>query len=161
MNPWRASTSFTTLMKWSGTGAGSSASGYVLVVLTGFLIGIASGITGVGGGIFLVPAMVAGFGIAQRVAQGTSLVAILPTVAVGAFAHYRRGNVDAGAALSMGLAGMPAALVGALAALWLPQPILAGAFGLMLMAAAVPMWPTKLKLVQIQEFPLQSMEAPK
>ena len=144
-----------------GTGAVISTSGYALIVLTGFLIGIASGVTGVGGGIFLVPAMVAGFGIAQRVAQGTSLVAILPTVAVGAFAHHRRGNVDLGAALSMGLAGMPAALVGALAALWLPQSILAGLFGLLLLAAAVPMWPKRLKLVPIQEFPLQSMEAPK
>jgi len=144
-----------------GTGAVISTLGYMLIVLAGFVIGIVSGITGVGGGIFLVPAMVTGFGIAQRVAQGTSLVAILPTVAVGAFAHYRRGNVDLGAALSMGLAGMPAALIGALAALWLPQSILAGLFGLMLLAAAVPMWPKRVKLAPIRELPLQSMEAHK
>src|ERR1700680_2057719 len=67
---------------------------YVLIAMTGLVIGIMSGLTGVGGGILIVPALVLGFGIGQRVAQGTSLLAVLPTAAIGAATHFRLGHVD-------------------------------------------------------------------
>ena len=76
------------------TGTSLDLERYLLITLSGLIIGILSGLTGIGGGIFLVPAMVLGFGISQRVAQGTSLVAILPTAAVGAITHHHNGNVD-------------------------------------------------------------------
>jgi len=114
---------------------------YILIVVTGLLIGILSGLTGVGGGIFMVPAMVIGFGIGQRIAQGTSLLAILPTAVVGAVTHNRHGNVDLRAAGWMAAAGVPAAVVGALLAQWLPERLLATLFGLFLVAAAFWVWP--------------------
>jgi len=98
--------------------------------VSGLIIGILSGLTGVGGGIFLVPAMVLGFGSSQRVAQGTSLVAILPTAAVGAITHHHNGNVDMRAAGWIAIAGVPAALVGSLLAFGLPDRVLPGVFGL-------------------------------
>jgi uncharacterized protein len=116
---------------------------YLLVTLSGLLIGVLSGLTGVGGGVFIVPTLVLGFGLAQRVAQGTSLVAILPTAAVGAVTHYRHGNVDLRAAGWIAFAGVPAALVGAALALWLPVRVLAGLFGLFLIFAAVRTWPRR------------------
>ena len=94
----------------------------------------------------LVPTMVLGFGIAQRIAQGTSLMAILPTAAVGAFTHYRHGNVDLRAAASMAGAGIPGALMGARLALWLPDRILLGLFGLFLIFGAVRMWPRRSRV---------------
>lgn len=116
---------------------------YVLISVAGFAIGFLSGLTGVGGGVFLVPTMVVGFGLAQRVAQGTSLVAILPTAVVGAWTHYRHGNVDLRAAGRIASAGVPAALVGAALALWLPERILLGLFGLFLLLAAYRTWPRR------------------
>lgn len=83
--------------------AHQSGLGLALVTLCGLAIGILSGLTGVGGGVLLVPA----FGIGQKVAQGTSLLAILPTEAVGAFVHQRHGDVDMAAAGRMSLAGVP------------------------------------------------------
>jgi uncharacterized membrane protein YfcA len=115
--------------------------GYLLVTLSGAAIGVLSGLTGVGGGILLVPTLVLGFGIGQRVAQGTSLLAILPTAAFGALVHRRQGDVDDGAAARMAVAGVPGALIGAVLALWLPQRVLAGLFGLLLIVMAVRMWP--------------------
>jgi len=117
--------------------------GYPLLVLSGAVIGTISGLTGVGGGVLLVPTLVFGFGIGQRVAQGTSLLAILPTAAVGAVAHQRRGDLDSRAAGWMSLGGVPGALAGAVLALWLPQRALAGLFGLLLAAMAVRMWPRR------------------
>jgi uncharacterized membrane protein YfcA len=116
---------------------------YAIVTAGGVVVGLASGITGVGGGILVVPFLGFGFGIGQRVAQGTSLVAILPTSAIGALTHHRSGNVDLRAATWMGLAGVPAAVAGAALALWLPQRVLGGLFGLFLVAAATRIWPQR------------------
>ncbi len=126
------------------TSAGSlDWSRYLLIAVAGLVIGILSGLTGVGGGIFMVPAMVLGFGLGERVAQGTSLLAVLPTAAVGAVTHYRHGNVDLRSAGWIGAAGAPAALAGAAAAQWLPERLLVALFGLFLVAAAVRMWPRR------------------
>lgn len=114
--------------------------GYALIALAGFVIGCISGLTGVGGGILLVPTLVLGFGVGQRIAQGTSLVAILPTAAIGAVVHQRHGNFDRGDAARLAVAGAPGSIVGAVLALWLPQRALAGLFGLLLLAMAVRMW---------------------
>jgi uncharacterized membrane protein YfcA len=116
---------------------------YALLILSGALIGIVSGLTGVGGGVLMVPTLVVGFGLGQRVAQGTSLLAILPTAGVGAVIHQRHGNLDPGSAGWMSLGGVPGALVGAVLALVLPQRVLAGLFGLLLAALAVRMWPRR------------------
>jgi hypothetical protein len=115
----------------------------VMLVLCGALIGTLSGLTGVGGGVLLVPTLVFGFGLGQRLAQGTSLLAILPTAAVGAVVHQRHGDLDSRAAAWMSLGGVPGALAGAVLALWLPQRILAGLFALLLAVMAVRMWPRR------------------
>lgn len=109
---------------------------YALLVIAGFFIGSLSGLTGVGGGILLVPTLVLGFGVAQRIAQGTSLLAILPTAAIGAFVHYRHGGMQPSSAARMAAGGVPASIIGALLALWLPQRVLAGLFGILLITMA-------------------------
>lgn len=116
---------------------------FVVITAGGFVVGIVSGLAGVGGGILIVPMLGLGFGIGQRVAQGTSLVALLPTSAIGALTHHRSGDVDVRAAVWMGVAGVPAALAGSALALWLPQRVLGGLFGFFLLAAAARMWPRR------------------
>jgi uncharacterized protein len=122
---------------------------YLLITASGLVIGILSGLTGIGGGVFIVPTLVLGFGLAQRVAQGTSLLAILPTAAVGAITHYRHGNVDVRTAGWIAAAGVPAALIGAALALWLPVRVLAGLFGLFLIFAAFRTWPRRKPLTDV------------
>jgi hypothetical protein len=97
----------------------------------------------VGGGTLVVPLLGLGFGIGQRIAQGTSLLALLPTSAIGGLTHHRSGDVNVRAAMWMGGAGVPAALAGSALALWLPQRVLGGLFGLFLLAAAARMWPRR------------------
>lgn len=116
---------------------------YALITVGGAVVGIVSGLTGVGGGTLIVPLLGLGFSIGQRVAQGTSLVALLPTSAIGALTHQRSGDVNVRAAVWMGAAGVPAALAGSALALWLPQRVLGGLFGLFLLAAAARMWPRR------------------
>jgi len=68
----------------------------VILLLTGAFTGFLSGMMGVGGGTIMVPSMVLFAGIAQHTAQGSSLLAMIPAGGVGAFTHWRLGNVTAG-----------------------------------------------------------------
>lgn len=65
----------------------------VLLLLTGLFTGFLSGMMGVGGGSIMVPAMIFLGGFTQVAAQGVSLLAMVPSGAVGAWTHYRLGNV--------------------------------------------------------------------
>jgi uncharacterized membrane protein YfcA len=72
------------------------ATGWVKVAVllgSGALAGFLSGMMGVGGGSIMVPAMVLLVGDTQYTAQGSSLLAMVPTGAVGAYTHWRLGNV--------------------------------------------------------------------
>jgi len=132
----------------SGAAAGSAfgVEQYALLGLGGIVIGVLSGLAGIGGGIFIVPMLVLGFGVTQRVAQGTSLLAILPTAAIGAWIHHREGNMSVGAAATIAAVGAPAAVVGATLAYWLPQRALVGIFGAFLVLAATQTWPRTAKV---------------
>ena len=109
-------------------------------VVAGFVVGVLSGVMGVGGGIFLVPIMVLGFGFAQHLAQGTSLAAIIPTSIAGALTHDRDGNVDRRAAVWLGTAGLAGALLGAVLAIQLPRDLLVRVFGVFILYSAYRLW---------------------
>lgn len=65
----------------------------VIFLITGLFTGFLSGMMGVGGGIIMVPVMVLLAGFTQHVAQGTSLLVMVPAGAVGAMTHRKLGNV--------------------------------------------------------------------
>lgn len=119
----------------------------VLAIAGGFAAGFLSGTIGSGGGLFFVPIMKTGFGIAQPVAQGTSLAAVLPTAIVGGITHYRQGSVLLEAALWMGGGGVLGAVIGAVVAVDAPEKLLARAFGIFLLFSAyrlaAPAWKPK------------------
>jgi uncharacterized protein len=67
---------------------------WVIVLLaSGVLAGFISGLMGVGGGALMVPPMVLFLGFSQHLAQGSSLLAMVPAATVGAYTHWRLGNV--------------------------------------------------------------------
>ncbi|MGI8608127.1 MAG: TSUP family transporter [Candidatus Dormibacteria bacterium] len=122
----------------------------VLGLLLGAAVGILSGALGVGGGGVMVPVMVLSLGIEQATAQGTSLLAILPTAASGAWEHLRHGTLDLRLSLLLGGAGALGAVIGSIAALRLEPRRLRQVFaayllllGAQTLLAAVRMRPTK------------------
>ena len=66
------------------------------VLIVGVLAGFLSGLFGVGGGILIVPALVLVTGMAQRLAHGTSLAAVLPIALSRSSATRRRQRRLAG-----------------------------------------------------------------
>jgi hypothetical protein len=65
----------------------------VVLAAAGAGTGFLSGMFGIGGGSLMVPTMVLVVGLGQYVAQGSSLLAMVPTGVVGARTHWRLGNV--------------------------------------------------------------------
>jgi len=66
-----------------------------MMLLVGLVVGLVSGVVGIGGGILFVPALVWLLGMDQHKAQGTSLGALLAPVGILAFIeYYRKGNAD-------------------------------------------------------------------
>lgn len=70
----------------------------------GVLVGIVSGLLGVGGGLVMVPALALLMGYDQHLAQGTSLAVIIPVSISGALVHWRKGNIVWGLFLPMSIA---------------------------------------------------------
>jgi uncharacterized membrane protein YfcA len=66
---------------------------FILLMLLGAVVGILSGIFGVGGGSMIVPALVL-MGLSQRAAAATSLAAIIPTSISGVISYAVDGDVD-------------------------------------------------------------------
>ena len=101
----------------------------------GLVAGVFSALFGVGGGIIIVPLLVALVGFDGRRATGTSLAAIGITAGAGAIAYGLHGDVKLGSAA---LIGLPAA-VGALGGVALQQRLLTRTLtiGFSLLLAAV------------------------
>jgi hypothetical protein len=71
-------------------------------VVLGFAAGAVGGLVGVGGGILFVPALTIFLDQSQLDAEATSLVAIVPVAAVGAWRQHSYGNVRRRDALTIG-----------------------------------------------------------
>jgi uncharacterized membrane protein YfcA len=112
-----------------------SATTIVLAILLGISAGLLSGLFGVGGGILFVPTLLA-LGLTQLEAQGTSLLAILPTVVVGALTQRRYGNLRARSALVLGLGSVVGVEAGARLVTHVPEDLLRKLFGVLLFAVA-------------------------
>jgi uncharacterized protein len=108
-----------------------------LAIVLGLAGGVLAGLFGVGGGILFVPTLTFTLGLDQLHAQATSLLAILPTVAVGTWRQQRYGNVRWRAAVSLGMGGIAGVVAGGFVAESLPQHALRRLFGALMLAVAV------------------------
>jgi uncharacterized protein len=86
--------------------------GAVVLVGIGLAAGFFSGLFGVGGGILIVPALIAFAGYRAKPATATSLAAILFTASAAALAHAQSDNVEWGYALLVGLPAVAGATAG-------------------------------------------------
>ncbi len=85
-------------------------------VILGLIAGVLGGFMGIGGAMIIVPAMVLVAGFEQHMAQGISLAVITLTSLMGAFTHYKLGNVNVDVALRMAPAAIVTVILGSAAA---------------------------------------------
>ena len=102
---------------------------WALAFLVGAVAGVLSGLLGIGGGAIMIPAMTLLMGLSQHVAQGTSLLVIIPTAVSGSITHLRMGNIRLATAGWLSLGGVVGAVAGASLALASPDQVLRLLFG--------------------------------
>lgn len=81
--------------------------------LIGFIIGILTGIVGLGGGYALVPSFIYLLGSPVKIAVGTSLTSFISMAAISGGFKIVQGVVDVAAALSLGAGTAIGAQIGA------------------------------------------------
>ena len=75
------------------SGLDESPHGMMVLVIVGMIVGLLSGMFGIGGGTVIVPVLV-WLGLSQRHAAATSMLAIVPTSISGVISYAHNGNVD-------------------------------------------------------------------
>ena len=90
---------------------------FVVPALVGVLIGIASGLLGIGGGTVMVPIFRLAFGMSATMSTATSLFAIIPTSISGAISHVKGKTCIPALGIAAGLGGACLSPMG----VWLAQ----------------------------------------
>jgi len=118
----------------------------LLAGVIGLVAGVLAGLFGVGGGILFVPTLTLVLGLTQIHAEASSLLAILPTAAAGAWRQRSYGNVRWRPALILGLAAVIGVEAGVQIAEALPEHALRRLFGVLMLAVAAQLaWRTLRK----------------
>ncbi|HXU93044.1 MAG TPA: sulfite exporter TauE/SafE family protein [Gallionella sp.] len=82
-----------------------------MYTLSGFLVGLIVGVTGVGGGSLMTPLLVLLFGVSPATAVGTDLLYASLTKTLGGWVHGRNGSVDWKVVGLLGMGSLPAAVI--------------------------------------------------
>lgn len=90
---------------------------FFVPALVGVLIGIASGLLGIGGGTVMVPIFRLAFGMSATMSTATSLFAIIPTSISGAISHAKGKTCIPALGIAAGLGGACTSPIG----VWLAQ----------------------------------------
>ena len=109
----------------------------MFLILFGVLVGVFSGVMGLGGGSIMIPVMVLALAMTQQQAHGTSLAVMIPPVTLPAvIEYYRKGHVNLAVAGWMALGVLLGSFFGAWIATSLPKEALKLVFGFVLIYVA-------------------------
>jgi uncharacterized protein len=109
----------------------------VILGLASLLAGFLGSLTGLGGGVVIVPLLALGFRVDIHYAIGASLVSVIATSSGSAAAYVREGFSNIRIGMLLEIATTVGAIFGAFLATGTPTKAIAIIFGLMLLASAV------------------------
>ena len=111
---------------------------FTLILLLGaYAAGLLGSLTGLGGGVVVIPLLALAFGVDFRYAIGAALVASIATSSGSASAYVREGITNVRLGMFLEIATTIGAVVGAIIALWMPTNTIAIIYGLVLIFTAV------------------------
>jgi uncharacterized protein len=108
----------------------------LLVAVGSFLAGLLGSLTGLGGGVIIVPLLALAFGVDIRYAIGASLVSVIATSSGAAAAYLKEGYSNMRVGMFLEIATTIGALCGAYLATRIPTAAIAIIFGLVLLYSA-------------------------
>lgn len=99
--------------------------------------GLIGSLTGLGGGVILVPLLTIGFGVDIRYAIGTSLISVIATSSGAASAYVKEGLLNIRIGMFLEIATTLGAIAGAAVAIFTPTHAIAVIFGLVLIYSSI------------------------
>jgi len=111
---------------------------FSLILLGGAICaGMLGALTGLGGGVVIIPLLTLGFGVDMRFAIGTALVTSIATSSGAASAYIKDGITNVRIGMFLEIATTLGAVMGALIAMYLPTNIIAIIFAIVLIFSAI------------------------
>ena len=112
----------------------------LFIIIGGLIIGISSGLLGIGGGVVLVPFLLFICKLPMHQAVGSSLAIIIPTAICAGLVHYHNNNISVKIVLSLFVFTIIGGIIGAHLANVFPASVLKKIFAVFLMLIAVKMF---------------------
>ena len=104
----------------------------IILICSAFLAGLLGSLTGLGGGVVVIPVLTLCFNIDFHYAIGAALVASIATSSGSASAYVKEGITNIRLGMFLEIATTIGAVGGAIIALWMPTNIIAVIIGLVL-----------------------------
>lgn len=120
---------------------------FTLILLCGaFMAGLLGSLTGLGGGVVIIPLLTLVFHVDIRYAIGTALVASIATSSGSASAYVKEGITNIRLGMFLEIATTTGAVVGALIAVYMPTNVVAIIFGLVLIFSSLMSFRKKMEM---------------
>jgi len=117
-----------------------------LIFLGAIAAGFTGSLTGLGGGVIIVPLLTLGFGIDIRYAIGASLISVIATSSGAASTYVKKGLLNIRIGIFLEVATTMGALAGAAIAMVAPSNLIAIIFGFVLLYSAVSSFIRKVEI---------------
>lgn len=109
-----------------------------LIILVGsYFAGLLGSLTGLGGGVVIIPLLTIGLGVNIHYAIGASLVSVIATSSGSAAAYVKEGITNMRIGMFLEIATTTGALIGAMLSLVIHAPVIAVIFGVILIFSAI------------------------
>jgi uncharacterized protein len=113
----------------------------IILLIIGLAAGLLSGMVGVGGGIVVIPLLVAFLGFTQKQAQGTSLgLLLLPIGILAVLNYYKAGFINIKAIGIMAITFVIGSYLSSKVAVGLPDNIIKKIFAVFLLFVAIKLF---------------------
>jgi uncharacterized membrane protein YfcA len=125
---------------------------FTLLTLAGALVaGLVGALTGLGGGVVLVPLLTLGLGVEIRYAIGASLVCVIATSSGAAAAFVKEGFTNIRVGMFLEIATTVGALLGTVVAVYVSSSTLAVIFGIVLLFSAAQSMRERVEHIAVTE----------
>ena len=111
----------------------------VIVLIGAFLAGLVGSLTGLGGGVIIIPLLTLGLGVDIHYAIGASIISVIATSSGSAAAYVKEGITNIRIGMFLEIATTISAILGAVVTVYINPSYIAVIFGLILLFSAAMM----------------------
>lgn len=119
---------------------------FAFAIVVGLVVGLFSGLLGIGGGTLMIPVFRLGFGMSAIASTATSLFTIVPTSIAGCITHIKNKTCIVKVGLAAGIAGACTSPLGVLAATNSPDIAIMACAAIIIAYSAITMFRKALSM---------------